>query len=57
LLTHRLLRRWSKKTRAIFERELICRLSSIPGMAVYAASKPYVNSFSEALRAELGGTA
>src|SRR5437870_2056148 len=28
----------------------------IPGMAVYAASKAYVNSFSEALRAELGGT-
>ena len=25
----------------------------IPGMAVYAASKAYVNSFSEALRAEL----
>jgi short-subunit dehydrogenase len=28
----------------------------IPGMAAYAASKAYVNSFSEALRAELGGT-
>jgi short-subunit dehydrogenase len=28
----------------------------IPGMAVYAASKAYVNSFSEALRAELWGT-
>jgi short-subunit dehydrogenase len=28
----------------------------IPGMAVYAASKAYVNSFSEALRAELHGT-
>ncbi|HXP34300.1 MAG TPA: SDR family oxidoreductase [Chthoniobacterales bacterium] len=28
----------------------------IPGMAVYAASKAYVNSFSEALRAELLGT-
>jgi len=27
----------------------------IPGMAVYAASKAYVNSFSEALRAELRG--
>lgn len=28
----------------------------IPGMAVYAASKAYVNSFSDALRAELHGT-
>ena len=28
----------------------------IPGMSVYAASKAYVNSFSEALRAELRGT-
>ena len=28
----------------------------IPGMAVYAASKAYVNSFSEALRAELRDT-
>jgi short-subunit dehydrogenase len=28
----------------------------IPGMGVYAASKAYVNSFSEALRAELCGT-
>jgi short-subunit dehydrogenase len=28
----------------------------IPGMAVYAASKAYVNSLSEALRAELRGT-
>jgi short-subunit dehydrogenase len=28
----------------------------IPGMAVYAASKAYVNSFSEALRAELRST-
>src|SRR5579864_6426542 len=31
-------------------------LLPIPGMAVYAASKAYVNSFSEALRAELHGT-
>ena len=28
----------------------------IPGMAVYAASKAFVNSFTEALRAELGGS-
>lgn len=28
----------------------------IPGMAVYAATKAYVNSFTEALRAELGGS-
>src|SRR6266704_385164 len=28
----------------------------IPGFAVYAATKAYVTSFSEALRAELGGT-
>jgi uncharacterized protein len=28
----------------------------IPGMAIYAASKAYVNSFSEALRAELRGS-
>ena len=44
------------------ERGAILNVSSsagflpIPGMAVYAASKAYVNGFSEALRAELRGT-
>jgi short-subunit dehydrogenase len=57
LLTHRLLPQMiAKKRGAILNVSSSAGFLPIPGMAVYAASKAYVNSFSEALRAELRGT-
>jgi len=57
LLTHRLLPPMvAKKRGAILNVSSSAGFLPIPGMAVYAASKAYVNSFSEALRAELRGT-
>jgi short-subunit dehydrogenase len=41
---------------AILNVSSIAAYLPMPGMAVYAASKAYVNSFTEALRAELRGT-
>src|SRR5437773_6850029 len=56
LLTHRLLPPMVKKKRgAILNVSSSAGFLPIPGMAVYAASKAYTNSFSEALRAELRG--
>ena len=46
----------AKKRGAILNVSSSAGFLPIPGMAVYAASKAYVNSFSEALRAELRGT-
>jgi short-subunit dehydrogenase len=57
LLTHRLLPQMvTRKRGAILNVSSSAGFLPIPGMAVYAASKAYVNSFSEALRAELCGT-
>ena len=57
LLTRRLLPQMiARKRGAILNVSSSAGFLPIPGMAVYAASKAYVNSFSEALRAELGGT-
>src|SRR5437016_4029141 len=57
LLTHRLLPQMiARKRGAILNVSSSAGFLPIPGMAAYAASKAYVNSFSEALRAELGGT-
>jgi short-subunit dehydrogenase len=57
LLTHRLLPPMiARKRGAILNVSSSAGFLPIPGMAVYAASKAYVNSFSEALRAELRGT-
>jgi len=57
LLTHRLLPQMiAKKRGAILNVSSSAGFLPIPGMAVYAASKAYANSFSEALRAELRGT-
>jgi len=57
LLTHRLLPQMiARKRGTILNVSSSAGFLPIPGMAVYAASKAYVNSFSEALRAELGGT-
>jgi short-subunit dehydrogenase len=57
LLTHRLLPQMVAGRRGtILNVSSSAGFLPIPGMAVYAASKAYVNSFSEALRAELCGT-
>ena len=57
LLTHRLLPPMvAKKRGAILNVSSSAGFLPIPGMAVYAASKAYANSFSEGLRAELRGT-
>jgi uncharacterized protein len=56
-LTRRLLPQMiARKRGAILNVSSSAGFLPIPGMAVYAASKAYVNSFSEALRAELRGT-
>jgi short-subunit dehydrogenase len=56
-LTHRLLPQMiARKRGAILNVSSSAGFLPIPAMAVYAASKAYVNSFSEALRAELRGT-
>src|SRR5437763_9280500 len=46
----------SRKRSAILNVSSSAGFLPIPGMAAYAASKAYVNSFSEALRAEVRGT-
>ena len=57
LLTRRLLPQMiARKRGAILNVSSSAGFLPIPEMAVYAASKAYVNSFSEALRAELHGT-
>src|SRR5216684_9136558 len=57
LLTRRLLPQMiARKRGAILNVTSSAGFLPIPGMAVYAASKAYVNCFSEALRAELRGT-
>src|SRR5205823_8965840 len=57
LLTRRLLPQMiARKRGAILNVSSTAGFLPIPGMAVYAASKAYVNSFSEALRAELRET-
>ena len=56
-LTRRLLPQMAARKRgAILNVSSSAGFLPIPGMAVYAASKAYVNNFSEALRAELRGT-
>jgi short-subunit dehydrogenase len=56
-LTHALLPRLVRSGRgAILNVSSIAALMPIPQMAVYAATKAYVSSFTEALRAELRGT-
>jgi short-subunit dehydrogenase len=56
-LTHALLPRMLQMGRgAILNVGSIAGYLPVPGMAVYAASKAFVNSFSESLRAELRGT-
>ena len=56
LLTRRLLPQMiARKRGAILNVSSSAGFLPIPGMAVYAASKAYANSFSEALRAELRG--
>ena len=55
-LTRRLLPQMiARKSGAILNVSSSAGFLPIPGMAIYAASKAYVNSFSEALRAELRG--
>ena len=57
LLTRRLLPQMiARKRGAILNVSSSAGFLPIPGMAVYAASKAYTNSFSEALLAELHGT-
>ena len=57
LLTRRLLPQMiARKRGAILNVSSSAGFLPIPGVAVYAASKAYVTSFSEALRAELHGT-
>lgn len=56
-LTRQLLRQMIEKKRgAILNVSSSAGFLPIPGMTVYAATKAYVNSFTEALRAELSGT-
>ena len=56
-LTRQLLPRMiARKRGAILNVSSSAGFLPIPGMAVYAATKAYVNSFTEALRAELRGT-
>ena len=56
-LTHALLPGILRSGRgAILNVSSIAAYLPMPGLAVYAASKAYVNSFTEALRAELRGT-
>jgi len=56
-LTRRLLPQMiARKRGAVLNVSSSAGFLPIPGMAVYAASKAYVNSFSEALRGELRGT-
>jgi hypothetical protein len=56
-LTRRLLPQMvARKRGAVLNVSSSAGFLPIPGMAVYAASKAYVNSFSEALRAELRGS-
>ena len=56
-LTHQLLPRLiARKRGAILNVSSSAGFLPIPGMALYAASKAYVNSFTEALRAELRGS-
>ena len=55
-LTRRLLPQMiARKSGAILNVSSSAGFLPMPGMAIYAASKAYVNSFSEALRAELRG--
>ena len=57
LLTRRLLPQMiARKRGAILNVSSSAGFLPIPGMTVYAASKAYANSFSEALRAELRGS-
>jgi uncharacterized protein len=57
LLTRKLLPPMlSRKRGAILNVSSSAGFLPIPGFAVYAATKAYVNSFTEALRGELGGT-
>lgn len=56
-LTRQLLQQMIEKKRgAILNVSSSAGFLPIPGMTVYAATKAYVNSFTEALRAELSGT-
>ena len=56
-LTRQLLRQMIEKKRgAILNVSSSAGFLPIPGMTVYAATKAYVNSFTEALRAELHGS-
>jgi len=56
-LTHHMLPAMLRQPRAaILNVSSVAGLLPVPGLAVYAASKAYVSSFSEALRAELLGT-
>ena len=57
LLTHRLLPRMiAAKRGAILNVSSCASFMPMPGLGVYAATKAYVTSFSEALRMELRGT-
>ncbi len=56
-MTHHALPALIRQPRAaILNVSSIAAFVPVPGLAVYAASKAYVSSFSEALRAELRGT-
>jgi hypothetical protein len=55
-ITHALAKRLIRRGGAILNVSSIASLLPLPQMAVYAATKAYVTSLSEALRAELRGT-